>query len=57
MQWNFYQDSDGTWAWELWDIHRTLRGFGSGFATADEAEKDAAKHGYRPPPRDWKVFP
>jgi uncharacterized protein YegP (UPF0339 family) len=57
MQWNFYEDSDGTWRWELWDTNWTLLDSASGFTTAGDAESDAARCGYQPPPHDWKLFP
>jgi hypothetical protein len=57
MQWNFYEGSDGTWRWELWDTNWTLLDSASGFTTAGDAESDAARCGYQPPPHDWKLFP
>ena len=53
MFWQFSQQPDGTWTWELYDMQWTLLERGSGFGSAEAASGDALLHGYSPPRRDW----
>jgi hypothetical protein len=51
MQWQFRQAPDGAWCWECWNSEWRLLASAGGFASFEDAEANAAGHGYVAPRR------